>query len=654
MIVAVSTASPMIGLITLEARLILDRVDVKGFRRLKSVTTYVGRKTIALVGPNEAGKSSFLAALRLFENSEPVPPASFSRSLRALGRQPNEDVVVLWFALEELHTEAVTALPLADKPTHFRLHKKVGGEVAYSFHPTPTVRTSITSRAAEVLGAALESIRVFRGIDENNPDSQFEADADSISSALIGDAEFDGEAWDRVMNPMLAGTEDVGEDILAAMTPFNVWARPDVSVSTTLRSHLQIKAPAIAMFGDRERAIRADNPIDETDTQESIALANLLSVAGLALEQIRANRDDRAYVRQLLDDANDSLATFFSEHWRQEEIAVGFDLDGDNLRVMVKDLRKGSSGWLDITDRSDGLRVFVALATFLRRREDAIPPILLIDEAEQHLHWNAQSDLVRMLQNLERIQQVIYTTHSPGCLPADIGSGVRFVEPLDDGVSTIRHDFWSLQSGTHVGFNPLLMVMGAGAAAFSGLRSALLVEGATDMLLLPSLIKLATALQDLDYQVAPGIAVASKADMQRLDLAASRVAFLVDGDDAGREWEAQLTTAGVEESRIRQLPKGVALEDLLDRDFYLDAVEKFLPAEHRPDRNALATGPIKSALSAWAADVGAALPGPVAVAEEILGGHESRQHPIKLNPKTKKELHALHVWAKSVLAIPGA
>lgn len=632
--------------------MILDRVDVKGFRRLKSVTAYVGRKTIALVGPNEAGKSSFLGALRLFENFESVPPSAFSRSLRASGRDPGEDVVVLWFALEQSQIESLAALPFEVKPTHYRLHKKVGGDINFSFHPSPRASRSVKDEAISALDRAINAVRAARGIDAENTDEQFEADATSIYSALRDDGEFDAQAWERIMNPMLAGAEGVPGDTLAAITSFNLWARPDMSAAEALRSHLRIQTPAIAMFGDRERAIHADNPLDDPETQQSVALANLLGVAGLALEQIRANRSDRAYVRQLLDEANEALAVFFAHHWRQEEIAVGFDLDGDNLRIMVKDLRRGSAGWLDITDRSDGLRVFVALATFLRRREDVIPPILLIDEAEQHLHWNAQSDLVRMLQSLDQIQQVIYTTHSPGCLPADIGSGVRFVEPLDDGVSTIRHDFWWLQSGNHVGFNPLLIVMGAGAAAFSGLRSALLVEGAADMLLLPSLIKLATNTQDLDYQVAPGIAVASKSDMERLDLVASRVAFLVDGDQAGAEWRTQLARAGVADARIRALPDGVALEDLLDRDFYLDAVDSFLRENERPNRQALSSGPIKSAFNTWATETGVALPGPIAVAEQILGRHESRERAIKLDARRRKALKALHAWADSVLAIP--
>src|SRR3546814_14319298 len=51
-----------------------------------------------------------------------------------------------------------------------------------------------------------------------------------------------------------------------------------------------------------------------------------------------------------------------------------------------------------------------------------------------------------------------------------------------------------------------------------------------------------------------------------------RSAYLVDGDPGGKAWKSQLEEADGPKPRIRSLPDGVGLEDLLDREFYLDAV----------------------------------------------------------------------------------
>ena len=93
----------------------------------------------------------------------------------------------------------------------------------------------------------------------------------------------------------------------------------------------------------------------------------------------------------------------------------------------------------------------------------------------------------------------------------------------------------------------MMLAMGAGAAAFSAARKVVLAEGATEMLMLPSLIKKAIRAEDLDYQVAPGLSEVPVSMYPELDLEGARVAFLVDGDDGGSELRDALIEAGVPE-----------------------------------------------------------------------------------------------------------
>jgi predicted ATP-dependent endonuclease of OLD family len=94
-----------------------------------------------------------------------------------------------------------------------------------------------------------------------------------------------------------------------------------------------------------------------------------------------------------------------------------------------------------------------------------------------------------MLDRQPIAQQVIYTTHSAGCLPPDIGTGVRPIIPSESGgTSTLSNSFWTEGPG----FTPMLLAMGASAAAFAPTRYAVLTEGASDMLLLPTLLREAT------------------------------------------------------------------------------------------------------------------------------------------------------------------
>jgi len=636
----------------------LDRIEILGYRRLAETSVYVGRKAVALVGPNEAGKTSVLSALRLFDDDEPVPSATYSRSLRSKPRESNSDVVRTWFALSKLQQDAVGAMPLATRPRHYRRHKKVDGSRPFSFSPTPVLdprlRTELADSWAVLEGLTLKDLPI-EAADYTPDEEQLRSDFTAAELSLSAPDAAGDDVWQRIKttldNVPSKTLRRKEHSALRAFSQYFEWARPGVSIQVVIRDKLGVSSPPVAMFGTADRELRSQYSLDDPSTDDSRALANLLAIAEISLDEIRANRADAAYVKELLEKATARLGRFFASRWSQEPVGVGLDLDGQLLQVFVRDTGDDSVGWLSINERSDGLRMFVALATFLARSNEESPPILLIDEAEQHLHLNAQADLVQMLASLPQIQQVIYTTHSPGCLPSDIGNGVRFVEPLSDGSSRIRHDFWSMQSHSHVGFNPLLMVMGAGAAAFSGLRFALFVEGASDMLILPTLIRLATDENELPYQVAPGISVANQSDLHRMDFTAGRVTFLVDGDSQGKKWRDELVAAEVPAHRIRTFPNGIAIEDLLDREYYLSVVADFMGLEIGQFSDLSDEGPIKLALERWAHAHRKRVPGAIAVTEHMLGLHESGTTKIKIDPSKKRTLKDLDKWARKQLEL---
>ena len=74
-------------------------------------------------------------------------------------------------------------------------------------------------------------------------------------------------------------------------------------------------------------------------------------------------------------------------------------------------------------ERSDGLRTYLALIAFLSSKDLSTPPVLVFDEAESHLHWDAQADLINVLYDQNMASQIVYSTHSPGCLRMILGMG---------------------------------------------------------------------------------------------------------------------------------------------------------------------------------------------------------------------------------------
>lgn len=138
------------------------------------------------------------------------------------------------------------------------------------------------------------------------------------------------------------------------------------------------------------------------------------------------------------------------------------------------------------------------------------------------------------------------------------------------------------------------------------------------MILLPTLIRGATGLEDLPYQVAPGL---SHAHGHGLDVeeVAARVIYLVDGDKPGFDYLADLRKRAVPESRLKSLPPGSSTEDLLDRNFLLDVIDELLPTGvSRPTARIFkASQTAGRSIKKWADDNRAAV-GKVAIAYAVI------------------------------------
>jgi predicted ATP-dependent endonuclease of OLD family len=113
--------------------------------------------------------------------------------------------------------------------------------------------------------------------------------------------------------------------------------------------------------------------------------------------------------------------------------------------------------------------------------------------------------------------------------------------------------------------------MGAEAAAFSAINRALLTEGVSEMILLPTLLRAVSPNRRIDFQVSFGLS--NMSIPKDLGNVALQTTYLVDGDSEGTHKLAKLRRLGIPDVNLLQLPPGKAIEDLIARDCYLDAVD---------------------------------------------------------------------------------
>ena len=160
-----------------------------------------------------------------------------------------------------------------------------------------------------------------------------------------------------------------------------------------------------------------------------------------------------------------------------------------------------------------------------------------------------------------------------GCLPSDLGTGVRVVEPLysegeDIGKSIVKNSIWKNNGG----FTPLLLAMGANVIAFTPTRKGLIAEVPSETILLPRILREAIKKDYLDFQVAPGIATISRSEVKNFELEAAKEAYIVDGDSGGAKNKKKLIDGGINELKIVELPKKCSIEDFVKLELLIAAI----------------------------------------------------------------------------------
>ncbi|HEX8472166.1 MAG TPA: AAA family ATPase [Brevundimonas sp.] len=557
----------------------LSSVSVTGFRRFKKTATLqTNGKLVALLGPNEAGKSSLLAAIVLLANDLPPAAQDYTR-----GVAKTHFALVGRYFLDDHDLEA------AGLVGNYWLHITKGQEGTrnYALYPNPPSRDrGPRTRLLSAIDALVAHPKFLKSLSDDEK-SKALGDVADVRAILTSDAEnISAENLQVVANLANSFEIRVTDKLPAPLQKLSehsarfaeTEAEPDPNAKAM--AALLPRVPGVVSFDEGARTLVGDYALDELRQKIPPALDNLADLAEVSVKDIIAAHDrGSSDLMTIQARANAQLEKRFREDWKQSGISVSVRVGDGRLEIHI--VNEGSQ-YTPFAERSDGLRLFVALAAFTGGKW-AGKPVLLIDEAEQRLHYDAQADLVQMLARQTVASKVIYTTHSAGCLPEDLGMGVRLTRPdrADPTLSEIENRFWASDPE---GFTPLLFGMGAATMAFFPTRHAVMVEGPADMLLMPTMIRAALDRASLGVQFVPGLS--STADFQQSPVigTAKGMLYLVDGDAGGDSIKTRLVKNGVriDDIIVVKSPNGNAaeLEDFLHVSLLVDGANRLLSRFH--------------------------------------------------------------------------
>ncbi|MEF9882703.1 AAA family ATPase [Streptomyces sp. P9-A4] len=667
----------------------LHSATFTNFRRFAGENSLIIDDPItALVGPNEAGKTSILDAILRGAARTKFDSSDFTRGIEQ--SDSTKPRVELKFVIESDDLKEIADIPHGNPPKWLIVKHGVDGRIL-TLNPMPwhdpavirkvtdladfTLQNGGASKAdAKDSGTSLapqdpltsmitQAMQSLDGMDDFKARAISDGRLRYIDNTLrhLGaltrndpDAFFDKSdkteknqeprplrrlAEERYYLPVM---ENFGKELASLR---NILASPPPAA--IIGSRLVERIPKIVKFAEQDRNLPSsfDFSKEESTPRGLMNLLRLAKVDGDALREA-VSHGDHLRMAELTDQANANLKEAF-QVWRQESVWPILHISGSVLRILVR-VANGSA-YTDLHDRSDGLRKFIALVAcihssrYLDKGDGAKDVIVVVDEAENHLHYDAQADLIDVFTRQRIAKQIIYSTHSAGCLPEDIGSGVRVIRPTPGSPhSTIKNWFWS----DGAGFTPMLLSMGAASLAFASVRRVVLTEGPSDMLLLPTLLRQACELKSLGYQIAPGLSEISPRLTRELDLEAAKSCFLVDGDSGGTALQEKLSESGVPVDRIVFLGgegSGTTLEDLVDESKYRECVNSLIGGDSGnwvPDSHELPVGRRHLALKEWCEGQNISVPGKRLIAQSLARNAREQQIISSEKVATLRDLHA--------------
>jgi hypothetical protein len=645
----------------------LRSLALRGFRRFADARVNLESPVTAIVGPNEAGKSTLLEALWRMNDDEPIESSALTHGTRNAG-----EVIRVRFRLSDTDHASMDPTPKAGQARWLIIGKAPKGDRQYYLDPP-------VDRPLEARRAALEAVRSVLGDKDiaNIPRTlrttlaKLQADLSSEASDLppagLG-------TLDTAIAEVRVGVRRAQRQPLPDTAPLmaalqGAWEIEQGSFSDAVAHQLAARVPRFVLFDDNSRSLGSTYDLARGPRSDALrpnqALDNLLTLAGIQRKQLLARMnqaDGQAAVDSMFDSGEIALQRAL-EDWTQTDGAHSADtIDRTGLRIKFS--RQGTVLHISVSTggtrfdamgiRSDGLRAFVALRAFLAGKHQ-VRPILLVDEAETHLHYDAQAELISVFEEQHIAACVIHTTHSIGCLPRDLGRGVRVVAKGADGHSDIV-DAWAQEAA---GSRPLVRAMGAATIPLAPSRAIVVAEGASEPILLPSLLREVMG-SPAPFQVVNRLSAASEHELEQLKQDAPNIAFLVDGDDSGIEKVDQLRKIGFKRRSIVSHRKGHSLEDLIDPQRFVEAVESQLrmwgalpPEAGGPTVTDLATGPRARALARWCESRGIKVPSHSHVAAEVLRLWESDESPTRRlsDRKRERDIRRLHASLVSALGV---
>lgn len=389
----------------------LKRLRLRNFRCFQNETSVDFDDITALIGKNDAGKSTIMEALDIFLND-----GSPDKDDGSKGGDPADLTVICEF--DDLPEELVID---EDNPTSLSEELLLNTERRLEIHKT---------YSGNALNPRCTSVGAFA----DHPSAEHVEDLLQLKNAELKkrakDLGVNLSGVDAKVNAQVRAAirEHVRDlDIVARMVPLNdangkkVW------------EELKKYMPAFALF-------KSDRPSTDQDAEAQDPLKAAVK------EAIKAKEADLKRITEYVQGEVEKIACATLEKLRQMDPSLASQLNPtfavQKWESLFKTSISGDDG-IPINKRGSGVRRLVLLNFFrakaeqLIKAEGRISAIYAIEEPETSQHPNNQRMLLRALSDLSSEAQIIISTHTPMLVRSLPESSLRYIRVLAGGLREI-------------------------------------------------------------------------------------------------------------------------------------------------------------------------------------------------------------------------
>ncbi|MDD5627412.1 MAG: AAA family ATPase [Patescibacteria group bacterium] len=410
----------------------LIKFRIQNYKSIKdSDYCWLASDLTTLAGKNESGKSAVLESLRDFDTNiktipdtalplddsgEPLIELSFEVDKATLGEIAKEKNILLnkeFYSL--INKEGLTIL------------KQKNG----SYELASQIIDLLDSQMQEINQQCFKKINQFIGKLKNIEqltgltDPQISEDNIGVSQQAINS--FITQAKPLIVSiPDEVKKQQATENISTLAIETNNLQKENTA--NKLLEEIKQYIPNFIFFSDFKDILPFELPL--TEAKQNKAIQDFAKVAKLNLDKVIQTTDTQRR-RNILSKHSAAISGDFMGYWGQNKLDLVAEADGLKLRLGVKESEK--TILFKPEQRSKGFQWFLSFFLRLNAEKDDIN-IILIDEPGLYLHAKAQKDVLKVLEEVSKNSQVIFSTHSPYLIDPERLDRVRLL--LNDGNGT--------------------------------------------------------------------------------------------------------------------------------------------------------------------------------------------------------------------------